>query len=104
MILELLVAVVVVAPDGGFLDGAVHPFDLTIGPRVIGLGEAVLDAVAPAGAIEGVAAPPGGWSLAILWQVGELDAVVGEHDMDLIGNGSHESIQEGPGFSCGPSA
>src|SRR5665213_4576681 len=30
--LELLVAVVVVSFDGGFLDGPVHPFDLSVGP------------------------------------------------------------------------
>ena len=30
---------VVIAPDGGFLEGAVHPFDLAVGPRMVGLGE-----------------------------------------------------------------
>jgi len=41
---ELLVAVVVEAFDGRVLDGAVHPFDLTIGPGMVDAGEAVLDA------------------------------------------------------------
>src|SRR3546814_12126933 len=31
--------------DGGLLDGAHHPFGLAVGPWVIGLGEAMLDAV-----------------------------------------------------------
>src|SRR5918912_911821 len=42
---EPIVAVVVVAPDGWLLEGAVHPLDLTVCPRVPGLGEPVLDVV-----------------------------------------------------------
>lgn len=45
ILLELQVAVVVKAFDGGFFDGAVHPLDLAIRPWVLDLGEAVLDAV-----------------------------------------------------------
>ena len=30
----------------GVLDGAVHSFSLTVGPRVVGLGQPVLDAMA----------------------------------------------------------
>ena len=43
--LELLVAIVVVALDGGFLYGPVHAFDLPVGPGMFDLGEAVLDVV-----------------------------------------------------------
>jgi hypothetical protein len=49
---ELLVAVVVIAPDGRLLECAVHPLDLTIGPGVVGFGEPMLDAMEPVGAIE----------------------------------------------------
>lgn len=31
--------------DRGFLDGAVHPLGLPVGPRVIGLGQLVHDAI-----------------------------------------------------------
>lgn len=31
--------------DGSFLDGSVHPFNLSVRPRVIGLGQFVDDAV-----------------------------------------------------------
>ena len=34
-----------IAFDGRVLDGAVHPFDLPVGPGMIDLGEAMLDAV-----------------------------------------------------------
>ena len=42
---ELIVAVVAVASDGRVLDSSVHPFDLTVGPGGVDLGEAVLDVV-----------------------------------------------------------
>ena len=42
---ELIVAVVVEAPDGRVLDRAVHPLDLTVGPRMTRLGQAVLDVI-----------------------------------------------------------
>ena len=63
--------VVVVSFDGGFLDGAVHPFDLAVGPRVVHLGQPVLDVVLVADAIKDVLAVPD-----ILLAGGELDAVV----------------------------
>lgn len=56
MAAELVVAVVVVALDGRVLDRAVHPFDLTVGPRMVRLGQPMLDAMALAGPIEGMAA------------------------------------------------
>lgn len=49
---QLFVIVVVKAFDGCFLDGAVHPFDLTIGPWVLYLREPVLDAVFATDAVE----------------------------------------------------
>src|SRR5215210_8897933 len=45
MRLQRLEARVVEGLDGGLLDGAVHPFCLTVGPRMVRLGEPVLDAV-----------------------------------------------------------
>lgn len=50
MIFELVVTVVMVAFDGRFLDRPVHAFDLPIGPRMLDLGEPVLDAVFPGSA------------------------------------------------------
>ena len=51
---QLVVAVVVIAPDGGVLERAVHALDLTVGPWVVRLGEAMLDVVLRAGVVEGV--------------------------------------------------
>ena len=42
---QLIVAVVVVALDGGLLDGPVHAFDLPVGPGMIRLCQPMFDAV-----------------------------------------------------------
>ncbi len=93
---ELGVVIVVEALDGRFLDGAVHPFDLAVGPGVLHLGGAMLDAVFPAGAPEDVL-----HGRVILLTVLELDAIVGEHDMDSVGNDRDELAQERRGNQLG---
>ena len=92
---ELVVGVVEEAFDGGFLDGAIHAFDLPVGPGMVGFGKAVFDSVKMAGAVEGVFAEARGWPLAVLRQVGELDAVVCEQGMDAVRNGFNERLEEG---------
>ena len=94
--LEAFQVVVVVDLDCGVLDRAVHPFGLAVGPRVIGLGQPVLDAMLDADAIEDVrteqtCAGP----IPVLGQVGEGHAVVREHDVDLVGKDLHRVPQEG---------
>ena len=96
---ELLVGFVEEALHRGFLDGAVHAFDLSVGPGMVRLGEPVLDSVAMAGPVEGMAAEACGWPLAILRKVGELDSVVGEHGVDAVWNGLDEYFEEGRGSS-----
>lgn len=73
---QLVVTVIVVSLDGRLLDGPVHAFDLPVGPGVMRLGQPMLDAVALAGPIEGVAAEHRGRARPVLRQIGELDAVV----------------------------
>ena len=43
-----------IAPNGGFLEGAVDPLDLTVGPWMVRLGEAVLNTMLAADAVEHV--------------------------------------------------
>jgi hypothetical protein len=57
---ELIVGCVVISLDGRVLDRPIHPLDLSIGPRMIGLGQPMFDPVLTTGAAEGVAAEPGG--------------------------------------------
>ena len=53
MSLQLVMGFVVEALDRRVLDGAVHPLDLTIGPRVLGLCQAMIDVVASARYLKG---------------------------------------------------
>ena len=50
--LELLVSIIMIALDSRFLDRAVHAFDLSIGPWMIGLCQPVLDGILEAGAFK----------------------------------------------------
>src|SRR6266852_2141592 len=53
---QLLVGFVVVAADRRFLEGAVHPFDLTICPGMPGLGQTVIDVILRTGELESMGA------------------------------------------------
>ena len=79
-------AVVVVALHRGLFDGAVHTFDLAVRPGMIGFGQPMMDAVHTTAPVKRVTTKPGGWSSAVLRQVSELDAVIGEHGVDAIRN------------------
>lgn len=49
---QLSMAVIMIAFDGGLFDRPVHAFDLTVGPRMVRFGEAVLDPVLAATHVE----------------------------------------------------
>ena len=94
MLPKLIVAIVMLALDGGVLDGAVHAFDLTIGPWVVGLGKPMLDAVLVADLIEAVDAIACGPAIAIAGLVGELDAIVGHDGVEPVGHGFEQRFEE----------
>ena len=89
---QLVMAVVVVALNRGFFDGAVHTLDLAVSPGMIGFGKSMVDAMQQTDPVEGMAAKAGGWSLSILWKISELDTVVGEHGMDAIRNSGNQRL------------
>jgi hypothetical protein len=64
--LELVVALI-----ADFLDGAVHPLDLAVGPPVVRFGKPVLDVVCLASHVEAHLTRPDGVAFARLF--GELD-------------------------------
>lgn len=103
MLAQLLVAVVVEAPDGGLLDGSVHPLDLAVGPGMLCFGRAVLDIVRGTGVFECMGPEafaigdgffnqrhggPSGTGCS------ELDAIVGEHGVDPVRDGADQAQQE----------
>ena len=85
---QVVITAVVISSHGDVLQRAVHAFDLTVGPRMVGPDQPVLDAMLFTGVAESVAAPgtgllagdPGcrGVLAAAFLRVGmgELDAVV----------------------------
>ena len=94
VVAELVVGVVVEPPDGGVLDGAVHAFDLAIGPRMLWLGQPVIDVGEGTGVFESVSSEgllardhlaDLGWGPGFALGIGEVDAVVGQHRVDLVG-------------------
>lgn len=97
MVSQLVVAVVVVALDRRLLEGPVHALDLAIGPRVVWLGEPMLNVVRPADLIEAVDAVQGSRAATVLGQLGELDAVVGQDGVRAIRTSLDERLQKGAG-------
>ena len=42
-----------------------------------------------------MAAQPGGEACSVFWQIGELDAMIGQNGVNPVGNCRHQGIQEG---------
>lgn len=88
-------AVVVEPFDRRHLDGAVHPFDLAVGPWVVGLSQPVHYAVGLADHVE--AHQPGIDCVPTAGLLFELDSVIGQDRVDLIVHGFEHVLQELPG-------
>jgi hypothetical protein len=95
----LAVGVVEVSLHRSVFDGSVHALDLPVGPWMIGFGKPVFDSMKEAEPVEGVSTEACGWALTVLRQVGELDAVVGEHGVDAVRNSFDERFEERGGGS-----
>lgn len=87
-------ALVVEAFDGCFLDRVVHPLDLTVGPRVVRLGEAVFDVVCLADHVEAHLTRESGVTIARL--IGELDAIVSQDRVDPVRHCFQQVFEELP--------
>ncbi|MDT8854579.1 hypothetical protein RNZ50_05940 [Paracoccaceae bacterium Fryx2] len=73
----------------------VQSLDLTVGPRVVGVGQAVIEGVGLADHDE--AHRPGIAGVAVPGLPGELDAIVGQYGVDLLWHGFEHVLQELPG-------
>ena len=100
---QLVMCFVEVPFHGGFLDGAVHALDLTIGPRMLRLRQSMINVVARASVFERMRPeqlPPRHHVFDLLWRprvsprIREVNAVVREDRVDLVRNGSDERMQE----------
>ena len=91
---QLVVVVATAAVHARCLDRAVHAFDLAIGPKVFDLGKPVIDLLFPADTVKVVLE---GRDVPVV--IGELDAIVGERGVKLIGATAHyvtADLDEGP--------
>ena len=95
--------VIVEALDGRFLDGSVHALDLAVGPGMLRPGRAMIDAGLRTGIFErmrpeeftfrhGLADERHGRSARSRGR--ELDAVVGQNRMNLVGHGCQEAAED----------
>jgi len=89
MLPAMIVTIVMVALDGRFLDRPVHPLHLSVSPRVIHLGQAMLGSVLVARAVEDVVE-----GIFMTSVVGELDPVIGQHDVNAVRHGRDRIAQE----------
>ena len=94
MLPKLVVASVVIAFDGRFFDGAVHALHLASRPWMVGLGQAVFDVVLAAYLIEAENSVTGCPSVPVAWQVGELDAIVGQDCIQPIGHSLDQRFEK----------
>lgn len=94
---QLLMGLIVIALHRGLLDGSVHSLDLAVRPRMIGFGQTVFDAVGSTDLVEAVNAITCSPAIAIARQIGELDAVIREHDVNPVWYGRDQGFQEAYG-------
>ena len=90
VVTQLVMIVVGKAFGGRVLDRAVHSFNLAVRPRVLDLGQPVLKLMLAADPVEDVLE-----GLYVPIMIGELDAVIGEHDVEPVGHGGDEIAQYG---------
>ncbi len=91
---QLIMAIVMVTLDGGLFDRAVHPFDLAVGPWVVGFRQPMLDPIGVADHVE--AHWSGIGSVPVPGLLGELDAVVRQDGVDLVRHGFEHVLEELP--------
>ena len=95
VLVEFVRGLVMGALHGGFLNRAVHAFDLTVRPRMGRLGQAVLHAVFAADTVKAV---PTGQELGRLGR--ELHPVVRQYGMCFVGQLIQHSAQKFGGYDA----
>ncbi len=87
----MLMAVVMEAFDGCFLDCPVHPFNLTIGPWMIGFFQTVFDPMSFTDHVEVRGTRPGRLAAKDLFS--ELDPIVGQNGTDPVRNDAQKIVR-----------
>lgn len=93
MCFQVIMSRVVIFFHGGFFERAVHAFHLAIGPGMVGFGQPMVDARLLADAVKDVEE-----CVLIALPVRELNAVIGQHGVDLVGHGADQVTQDLCGY------
>ena len=80
MLFQVVMGLVVILFHGGLFERPVHPFDLAIGPGMVGLGQPMVNPMLMTHAIKEMVK-----GVHIACAIRELDAVIGQHRVDLVG-------------------
>ena len=83
---QVVMRSVVIPVDGRFLQGAVHAFDLSIGPGMLRLGHPVFNAVPVTAFAEHMTYILRRRTVAVPRRVAELATVIGQDNVDLVGD------------------
>ena len=92
---ELVMVVVVIPFDGSVFNRAVHALDLPVRPRVVWLGQAMLDAICSANHVKPHG--PGIGRVPVAGLLTKLDPIVRQYCVDLVGHRFQYSLQKLPG-------
>jgi len=85
---------VVEAFNRRFFDGPVHPFNLSVRPRMLNLGQPMLDAVFLTTHVKHMRHITSSVPLSVAWRKGEPDPIIGKNGMDFIWNSHDQSFKE----------
>ena len=85
MLFQVVMSLVVMLFHGGLFERTVHPFHLAVGPGMVGFGQPMVNTILMTDAIKDMVK-----GLAITLPIGKLDAVIGEHGLDLVGYSSNQ--------------
>lgn len=89
MVTKLLLRVVVITIDRRLFKRAVHALHLSVRPGMIGLGQPMLNLMFGTDAVKQQRK-----GITVRLSVGELDAVVGQNSVDLVGHSGDEMTKE----------
>jgi hypothetical protein len=85
MLFQVVMSLIVILFHGGLFERAVHPFDLAIGPGMVGCGQPMVNPMLMTDAIKDMMK-----GLDIALPIGKLNTVIGEHRVDLVGYGGYQ--------------
>jgi hypothetical protein len=85
MLFQVVMGLAVILFHGVVFERAVHAFHLTIRPGMVGFGQPMVDGILITDAIKDMVK-----CLYIALAGGELDAVIGQHGVDLVGHGGNQ--------------